>query len=344
MNTPIDAPGRPAQRYVGIAAPDDPRLGPLKDLPGTWKNQPNLPGRGWNMIALPFAKEGDRRNFRLLLNQFDEVLKFNLIDDDIPNRGIVRTAGGAENADQFVVALDYEQMIAQVVAEDFPPTDLAGPPELPIHHEPGLWMHMPKEVGDGHDLARLATIPHGDSVLALGDSETIAGPPVIPKVNGLPVGVPHDLTLGYLEAYRHFHENLFRGLFDPTDPSALLAAANEGVDIEETVVLTVDTTIDTGGIHNIPFIVKQANASDMKATFWIQRLREKNADGTPKLRLQYLQIVNLDFFDRFDGAPGRIKWPHVSINTLEKVVEQPDGEAPRMPYADPEVRVREIKG
>jgi hypothetical protein len=31
----------------------------------------------------------------------------------------------------------------------------------------------------------------------------------------------------------------------------------------------------------------------------------------------------LEFFDRFDGLPGRIAWPHVSINTLEKVNDEP---------------------
>jgi hypothetical protein len=41
------------------------------------------------------------------------------------------------------------------------------------------------------------------------------------------------------------------------------------------------------------------------------------------LRLQYLQIVMLDFFPRRDGLPGRIGWPHVSINTLTKVSEEP---------------------
>jgi hypothetical protein len=32
----------------------------------------------------------------------------------------------------------------------------------------------------------------------------------------------------------------------------------------------------------------------------------------------FVQVVQLDFFARFDGGAGRIKWPHVSINTLEK--------------------------
>ena len=39
---------------------------------------------------------------------------------------------------------------------------------------------------------------------------------------------------------------------------------------------------------------------------------------------EYAQIVELDFFPRFDGGPGRIKWPHVSINTMEKLSDVPD--------------------
>ena len=48
-------------------------------------------------------------------------------------------------------------------------------------------------------------------------------------------------------------------------------------------------------------------------------IREKDEDGDPKIRLQYLQIVFLDFFPRRDGMPGVIGWPHVSINTMERV-------------------------
>lgn len=43
--------------------------------------------------------------------------------------------------------------------------------------------------------------------------------------------------------------------------------------------------------------------------------------GTTKLRLQYSQVVMLDFFQpRQDELPGRAQWPHVSICTLEKKV------------------------
>jgi len=99
---------------------------------------------------------------------------------------------------------------------------------------------------------------------------------------------------------------------------------NEGVAVTRTTELKLDTTLATGGIKNIPFIVKQANAVSMKSTFWIQELEETDENGLPKLRLQYLQIVILDFFPRRDGLPGVISWPHVSINTLDKVSDTPE--------------------
>ena len=134
-------------RYVAPAEPGDEDLGPLKDLPGTWKNLPNLPGRGWNMIALPFATKPphDRLNYRLLLNQYNETLKFNFVDKGIPNRGIRRN-GVTVDTDQFLVALDYEQSIEQIKVEDFPVSGKAGNVGAAIHHEPGLWLHMTNEI------------------------------------------------------------------------------------------------------------------------------------------------------------------------------------------------------
>lgn len=314
-----------APRSIAPAQTGDEVLGPLRLLPGVWKNEPGLPGRGWNMIALPFATgPNSRLNYRLLLNQYNETLRFSLVDKGIPNRGIAVVGGATVDADQTLVAMDYEQTIQQIAAEDFPVSGKAGGPGAAIHHEPGLWLHMPEEENnEGLDLARLATIPHGDSVLALGKSSVIDGPPVITDLNGLPVGVNQDLESGYLAPYKKFHDAPFMNLFDPVSPNDLLKAANEGVDIVKTTVLSVDTKVSTAGIVNIPFIVRQANAAEMTSTFWIQELAEKDEHGNPKLRLQYTQLVLLDFFPRRDGFPGLIRWPHVSINTLEKVSEPP---------------------
>lgn len=306
-------------RYVAPAQTGDEDLGPLQLLPGTWKNLPNLPGRGWNMIALPFATEPDSPfNYRLLVNQYNEELKFTFVDKGVPNRGIRRN-GTTTDSDQFLVALDYEQTIEQIDADDSPKSGKEGGPGLAIHHEPGLWLHMTNETTNGLDIARLGTIPHGDSLLALGTSAEDNGAPTIPNTNGLPIGVPQNLDNPYLAPYKHFHDNLFKGLFDPVEPNKLLDAANAGVNIVNTTKLEVDTTVESGGIANIPFIVRQANAADMKSTFWIQELAEMDVSGNPKLRLQYSQVVVLDFFPRRDGSPGLIRWPHVSINTMEKV-------------------------
>jgi hypothetical protein len=310
------------QRRIEVARTSDPDLGPLAQLPGHWQSK----GRGWNMIALPFAQPGPR-DYRLLLNQFDEDLNFTLVDKGVPNRGLSKDH--ATQKDQFVVTLDYEQVVHQVSVVDEPASAVRGADNAAIHHEPGLFLNMLNFIPDGFDIARLATIPHGDAVLALGKSSKVNGLAPIPVVDGLPIGVTHDLTNPYLAPYKHFHDNPFKGElgpafpgFDPTQPQTLLDLGNAGVNVTRTTVLELDTSNPTAGISNIPFVERQADASSMKSTFWIQELAP-DTDGVVALRMQYLQIVMLDFFPRRDGLPGKIGWPHVSINTLTKVSETP---------------------
>jgi hypothetical protein len=338
---------RATGRNLQIALAGDPDLGPLKELPGLWTND-NLPGRGWNMIALPFATRPDSPlDYRLLVNQYNENLLFKLVDKTVPNRGVKRDPSGTSTQqDQFVVTLDYEQKITQMAAADFPESGLAGGPDRDIHHEPGLWLFstnltseglINRDNPEGLDIARLGTVPHGDSILALGKARQFDGPPTIPVLNGLPVGVNQDLSSGYLAPYAHFEANLFEGLFNPVSPADLLNAANQGVNIRRTTELAVDTAIESGGILNIPFIVKEANATKMKSFFWIQELEEVDQFGMPKFRLQYLQTVFLDFFARRDGMPGLIGWPHVSINTMERVPTPPSGVGALENLASPQV-------
>ena len=325
-------------------------LGPLSLLPGKWRGN----GTGWNMIALPF-KDGPF-GFRVLMNQYDEQLEFDKVDDNVPNRGLPGIIDDSSQFDQFVVTLDYQQQVQQVIAEDFPDSGLAGAAGLPIHHEPGLFLYMKNlrtrrhDIGAGPDatveIARLASIPHGNSVLALGMSEVVRGAPKIPPIRGLPLGrfgsVDSDR---YLEPYKHYIDNPFMGTvvgvpgfpgFHPNDMNAILRFANEPLkdEIERTTILTLDTKREAAGIANIPFIEKQADAVSMKSTFWIQELKDPGkgngygkgkgkgrgkAKGKPRLRMQYSQVVMLDFFQpRQDELPGRAQWPHISINTLGK--------------------------
>ncbi|HEX8264979.1 MAG TPA: heme-binding protein [Pyrinomonadaceae bacterium] len=343
--------GAAAAPLSNRGAPPPPELGPLENLLGVWIAR----GTGWNMIALPFQDAPAPPagfKFRVLMNQYDEELKFTFVDDDVPNRGLSRPDASAP--DQFVATLDYQQKIAQVAAEDRPTSNgLAGLPGLPIHHEPGLWLYE-KNRRSKEDLmkdneatqvklnvARLASIPHGNSVLALGYSAVHRGMPAIPPISGLPSGRFEDVLTAdydfrdaanpdpYLEPYRHYIENPFMGNvagvpgfpgFSPADMNQILRFANQGVKIVRTTTLTVDSTIKSGGIRNVPFSVREAEPVSMKSTFWIQELAERDEMGKRKLRLQYSQVVMLNFFrPREDEFPERAVWPHISIATLEKM-------------------------
>lgn len=354
-------------RKIKIATMRNAALGPLQLLPGTWANvrpehrdgsnfkadgtltgQSPSPfdGRGWNLIALPFAEANQFRNYRLLFNQYNEVLTFTKVDEAVPNRGIDGPQPAAQT-DQKVAALDYEQTIAQIAAKDVGESDVAGPPELPIHHEPGFFLHMKEQNVQGIDIARLATIPHGNSATALGTARIFDGPPVIGDLHGFPEGVlDGDIVAAvdaatdeqaYLFPYNFFKNAPFKGVldgtpfpgFDPANANALLQAGLPG-NVVRTTELALDTTRLEAGIVNIPFIERQADAAEMRSTFWIMELDEIGLNGRPKLVLAYSQFIFLDFFPRRDSVEGLIRWPHISINMMEKVEEPPEQETEDM--------------
>jgi hypothetical protein len=306
------------------------------DLPGKWMNCPPMEkGRkgddGWNMIALPFkdAPSTAAAPYRVLMNRYEEELFFKTAEDNVPNRGVA--------ADQFVAALDYEQAIKQIEARDEPSSTVAGGDKLPIHHEPGLFIRVKDKdlVTEGLNIARLGTIPHGNSFLALGNCEIVKlEDGKIPKteltpINGFPLGRFEDhKTTGYdvhddpyLDPYKQFLNNPFHG-FDLEDMTKILRDANQGLEFESVVKLSFDTKIKGGAINNMPFTKRVAEPVSMRSTFWIQRVKREKSPfelKCPRIRMQYVQVVMLNFFaPREDGFPGRATWPHISINTLEK--------------------------
>lgn len=61
-------------------------------------------------------------------------------------------------------------------------------------------------------IARLATIPHGDSVLAMGKVSFIDGAPTIPDLNALPQRINADVQNNqYLVPYKYFGDKPFFG-------------------------------------------------------------------------------------------------------------------------------------
>ena len=335
-------------------------FGPLAMLEGVWANEDELRNHGWNSIALPFARNS-RDNYRILVNQYSETLEITTAGACNPNRGmpgINIVPGDCENTgcvgdpgDQQIAALQYIQNIRQAAGADFPVSEDAPGPNLvagrgdTIHHEPGLFLYMKNHSTADMEVARMGTVPHGDSLLAMGFhgkldnpiAEPVEQQNIIPDFELLPTGnaLPSGFTLpqlnlldGYLEPYNHFHQSPFSGdtggqdEFDPVFPLELLKKANVDPDIEILEVYKFDfnTELSSGGIKNIPFIVKQADAASMRAAFRVMKVRHV-ASGEEETRLQYAQVVDLDFFEHPQGPHkgSIIRWPHVSINTLKKV-------------------------
>lgn len=317
-------------RKITNATRGDPTLGPLTNLPGTWQGT----GTGWNMIALPVKNGVAPHNFRLLLNQFDETLSFTKLDGPVPNRG--------RPLDQFGVALQYIQNVGQVAAVDSIGSAISPLGAAAIHHEPGFFINFsePLTHGDDHllDLVRLGSIPHGDAVNALGFSDTFTNagfPDITPTAIGdfspLPIGAgPRDLTNPYLAPYKKFEgpANSFKGNvplpgfpgFDPNAPLDLLVFAPSGASPPKfkTVTRLILDTHPGGGIVNTPFIVSQANSTQMRFVMWIEEF-DDSTEAAPHFQLQYAQKVLLEFFPSLDHPHHKILWPHISINTLQFV-------------------------
>lgn len=312
------------QKFVRASAPsaakDDP-LGLLAELPGTWA------GKGLNVMALPTAEPDTK--FRVKLNAFQESLTFNDIGAQIPNRANVPNPLGAIQPDIDLFGLHYLQMI----------DDSNG--EGPLHLETGIWLNVPATTNPPADptVVRLASIPHGDSVLAQGSAFVVKGGPQIGVADATPFTLNpatgariNDTSAPYLAPYT----NAVPPPGIPTaailNPNVLLQSAIAGQTIAKTVVLIVNASPvggindspvtpqpgPDGGIVNIPFVVRNANANSMSSIFWIEWVQ--NADGNHFLQLQYTQTVILDF--PVPGPDGKtmidIKWPHISVATLIK--------------------------
>ncbi len=277
-------------------------LGPLANLPGTWV------GKGFNVVALPDKAGGNP--FRLKVNATTERITFQTIGGPIPNRG-------SQDDDIFFLGLHYLQQVSDRASS-------AG-----LHVEPGLWLNLPPAADGSPVVSRLATIPHGDSLMSLGTSFVVGGGPQISVEDSTPftlsaAGVrQNDTNPNYLAPFTRAAVPVGLPTGAVANPNLVLEADITGQNIVNTVVLTVNaaaiggingspvvpaTANPVGGILNIPFVVANANANAFSSTFWIETVQ--NADGSQFMQLQYTQTVILDFIG--------LKWPHISVATLVK--------------------------
>ncbi|NLR75780.1 heme-binding protein [Leeia aquatica] len=263
------------------SAPTNPAadpLGLLAELAGTWI------GNGFNLIALP--NKAGNSIFRLKINATKESLVFTPVGAPIPNRGSLQ-------GDIEMGCLTYFQRVNDASSNEL------------LHLEPGLWLNVPSTTAPAEPptVVRQATIPHGDSMLVVGNALSHAGPPQIQPVSTTPTG-PTPFPLGYLDPYQT--APVPPG-FQVSNPNASLVDAIKEQNIVSTTTLSLSST-QQGGVVNIPFIVSNANANRVDTIFWIETVEQP--DGKRFMQLQYTQTVILHF--------AGIDWPHVSVGTLLK--------------------------
>ncbi len=157
MTQPADVP---STRYALDNATVRQKLGPLRELVR------DLGRPGFNLIARPDFH--DKANLYLQLNQTHETLTITPIGSAIPNRGF-----GQDDIELF--GLSYLQKIHD--------HHTGGA----LHLEPGLWITQPCTTyppeyppPNGRIIARMASIPHGNAVLAQGNATSFTGAPTMP--------------------------------------------------------------------------------------------------------------------------------------------------------------------
>jgi len=300
------------EAVLETAKPDNDPLGPLKDLVGKWE------GPGFNNIWRPFNSKNPREDSFLQLNLTRETLSFERIKGNIPNRGLLQP-----DIDMFGV--HYLQQVFDVNTNADPEK------QDMIHFEPGIWLNVPSTTGPAVSptVCRMASIPHGTTVLAQGPIFESVEPRIVPtNIVPFPIGQPASLLPGPFEkqftldqpsAFRSPPEllaNITQSMV--TDPNSVLSQITSGQTILHTTTFVISSAttaeIPGGGTANSAFLAgndePNANAAEMTAIFWIETVKGEN--GEPDfLQLQYTQRVLLNF--------AGLSWPHISVATLRKV-------------------------
>jgi len=284
--------------------------GLLHSLSGEWR------GQGFTLIAVPSFT--NTKGFDLKLFNTDESIIFSGIRNGIRN---------ARNDDEvFLSSLSYYQNVHNI---NYPFDEL--------HVEAGMWFFSPPVLRDDNitlsdsELWRAGIVPHGNSFLAGSLVSKVSDkkkPPVFEDMDARPFPQGDETAIiknnGYVADYETptLPDSLIPRYTTDIDnivinPVEFLRKDNEGLDIVETktiAISSIEPGDSFGGVLNIPPLHKEANAAQIEATFYIEKVKTK--EGTFYFQLQYVQEIYLDFPSRAGGTV--ITWPHVSVATLRK--------------------------
>ena len=331
--------------------------GPLQELPGRWV------GRGFNLIARPdFAARsvppgpGDKSALFLELNFTNETLKFDSIGSPIPNRGF-------DQNDIELHGVHYLQQIADLNTGGALHLEPGIWINIPKTTEPFETASVARMASIPHGTVLLAegtgfTIPGGPRIQPANTVPfAVNGPQPSPgTTNHFP---EYSLTAPAPAPTFRTPAGQVPGLTQQIidDPNSILLSDIRGQNIVETTVLQIASVpslsvlgvaaatgngsappasatpppVTTqpipdggGGTENIPFLLTNATAQKVFATFWIEKVQDPDYPGRYYMQLQYTQTVLLNFPIDVPKSPANptglvnLSWPHVSVATLVK--------------------------
>ncbi|MCX4240471.1 heme-binding protein [Paraliomyxa miuraensis] len=296
---------------------------------GTWTNLalPNAKGGegstsnplSYNVMPLPQAPPNYiLKNFKLY-----ETVQFNTNSDvalpaTAPNRG--------SDTLQVPTALFYQQ---QVYFAEGPGTGQI------VHVENGAWLNLltgkklvgpyppppgsaiklddPNQQPPGITIAKQMSIPHGNSILALGSftpPTAVADPSklipdsssVLPTPTGLDT-TPYTTKLDDPSNYQNPHPDLTANPNKPLQDAVALIRPNYFIRWDV-------STGNQGQTMNIPFEQRQANVTSYAASYWLL----STDGGTTYPYLAYTQNITMVFV--IGGV--HYMFPHVTSNVVTK--------------------------
>ena len=304
-------------------------------LIGTWMNQ-DIPSSGqggptspyaYNVMPLPQREPQLGQNTGYILKNFSyyETVQF-LSQSDVAVPASAANRG--QDGLQLPTALFYNQLV--FFAE--------GPKKGGVVHvENGAWLNLqtakqilgpygtptdtpvvldrPNTQPPTITIAKQISVPHGNSVLALGQfSDVMQGAPTIPAAGSvLPTPVmgmasintaPYDQQLNQTDNYQNPSPDL------TANPTAAIAGAVAAIAPNAYMTWSVSTQ-NQGATMNIPYEQRLSDVVDYAATYWLL----STDHGATYPYLAYTQTITL----QFTIGTTRFHFPHITCNCVTKM-------------------------
>jgi len=303
-------------------------FGPLEKLIGTWQGQ-----RGISVVSLPQYAYGSA-DFMVLGYYYNETLTFRPIWGQVLNRGYSNAnhLNPTAQLDQVLMGLTYDLRVVNSVTGDL------------IHAESGQWLwNRASGIDPQWTVSRASLIPHGVSLIALGEVSSLTGTEVEDELQGMKYSVdwisePQNLqsnVFGYFEGKRAAGCNDAGGNASQGDCDNPILRLLEDIGPVQNMSakkLEVSSLRSGGAIAMLPNVQAQVQNKAFNATFYVETITD--SQNQTYEQLQYAQNVFFQFETNFacrsnpvtslcDYSDSKIHWPHIQVNTLRKIEGMP---------------------